>query len=138
MLFEHRYQRSRYELKYLIDEPCARRGRGLLRSYLQRDPHATGHTHYAYPIYSLYLDDPGMALYRATTQGQKNRMKLRVRFYDQDATKPLFCEIKRRVNDVILKERAIIRRDALARVLAGCCPAAADLFVPSDGDSFGV
>src|SRR5206468_4426299 len=64
--------------------------------------------------------------------GQKNRLKLRVRYYDPNGGSPLFCEIKRRVNDVVLKERAVIRRDALPRLLAGGCPQPEDLYDPVD------
>ncbi len=135
-MFEHHYQRSRYELKYLIDEPCARQVRDFVRSYLKRDPHAKPQMRYAYPIYSLYLDDPGLMLFRATVQGQKNRIKLRVRYYDHNPSSPLFCEIKRRVNDVILKQRAIIRREALDGLLAGCSPKVEDLCDPDDVDSY--
>jgi hypothetical protein len=146
MRFEHHSQRGRYELKYLIDEPCARRVRDFVRSYLRRDPYARPHMRHAYPIYSLYLDDPGLAMYRASFQGQMNRMKLRIRYYDANGAAggaggsggsggpggpPLFCEIKRRVNDVVLKQRAVIRREALDRVLCGCHPRREDLW---DGD----
>ncbi len=136
MRFEHHYQRSRYELKYLIDEPCARQVRDFVRSYLRRDPYARPAMHHAYPIYSLYLDDPGMALYRASFQGQKNRFKLRMRYYDYNGKSPLFCEIKRRVNDVVLKRRAVIKRDALGRLLAGEPPRVDDLHDQTDGESF--
>jgi hypothetical protein len=135
MRFDHHYQRSRYEMKYLIDEPCARRVRDFVRAYLKRDPHARPQMRYAYPIYSLYLDDAGMGLYRATFQGQKNRFKLRVRYYDPNGQTPLFCEIKRRVDDVVLKQRAVIRREALPRLLAGCAPRPEDLWEWDDAAS---
>jgi len=138
MLFEHHYQRSRYELKYLIDEPCARQVRDFVRPYLRRDPYAKPDMHYAYPIYSLYLDDVGLGMYRTAVQGQKNRFKLRIRYYDHKPNSPLFCEIKRRVNDVILKQRAMIRREALDRILAGCCPSIGDVYDPDDSESYGV
>jgi len=138
MRFEHHSQRGRYELKYLIDEPCARRVRDFVRSYLKRDRYARPHMRHAYPIYSLYLDDPGMAMYRASFQGQMNRMKLRIRYYDANGSpggSPLFCEIKRRVNDVVLKQRAVIRREALERVLCGCHPRVEDLWDADDAAS---
>jgi SPX domain protein involved in polyphosphate accumulation len=138
MLFEHHYQRSRYELKYLIDEACARRVRDFVRPYLKRDCYANPAMRYAYPIYSLYLDDCALRMYREATQGQKNRFKLRVRYYDHKPTSPLFCEIKRRVNDVILKQRAMIKREALNRVLNGCCPSLDDVYDPDDAESYGV
>jgi len=56
------------------------------------------------------LDNPGLSLCHATIDGVKNRFKLRIRFYDHVESNPVFFEIKRRVNDVILKERAAVRR----------------------------
>src|SRR5688500_14680822 len=138
MLFEHRYQRSRYEYKYLIDEPRARTVRDFVRSYLKRDAHNIPSMGHAYPIYSLYLDDPGLALYRATVQAQKNRFKLRVRYYNHEPASPLFFEIKRRVGDVILKQRAVVRRDAFARLLRGECPIQAACYQAEDAESFDV
>jgi hypothetical protein len=133
----HHVQRSRYELKYLIDERCARQVRDFARSYLCRDPHAIAEMRHSYPIYTLYLDDPGLALYRATVQAQKNRFKMRVRYYDHQPNSPLFCEIKRRVNEVIIKQRAVIRREALERLVSGCCPRLDDLHDAADAESHG-
>jgi SPX domain protein involved in polyphosphate accumulation len=138
MLFDQGYQRSRYELKYLVDEPCARQVRDFVRSYLTRDRHAIAEMRHAYPIYTIYLDDPGLTLYRATVQAQKNRFKLRVRYYDHDEHSPLFLEIKRRVNEVILKQRAIVRRDALEPLLRGECPLRDACFDADDAESYDV
>jgi SPX domain protein involved in polyphosphate accumulation len=94
---------------------------------MERDRYAIPLMGNSYPIYSLYLDDPGLSLYGATRQGQKNRYKLRVRYYDHEDASPVFFEIKRRVNEVILKERAAVKRESLARLMAGCCPTPQDL-----------
>jgi hypothetical protein len=40
MAFDHQLMRSRFELKYIIDEVTARGVRDFARSYLQRDEHA--------------------------------------------------------------------------------------------------
>ena len=85
MAFDHQLMRSRYELKYVIDGVTARGVRDFARSYLQRDEHAIAAMGYAYPIYSVYIDSPGLMLYHQTVQGQKNRYKLRVRYYDDKA-----------------------------------------------------
>jgi SPX domain protein involved in polyphosphate accumulation len=138
MKADHRYQRSRYELKYVIDEACARRVRDLVRSYLQRDEHAIPEMRYSYPIYSLYLDGPDLRLYRQTAHGHKNRFKLRVRYYDHEPASPVFFEIKRRVNEVIIKERAVVRRAALHGLLSGrAAPRADCLHDQRDAESYG-
>ena len=97
MAFDHQLMRSRYELKYIIDEPTARGVRDFARSYLQRDEHAIPAMKYSYPIYSIYLDSPGWTLYNSTLQGMKNRYKLRIRYYNDNPNSPVFFELKRRV-----------------------------------------
>jgi SPX domain protein involved in polyphosphate accumulation len=136
MAFDHQMQRSRYELKYVIDEPTARAVRDFARSYLQRDEHSIPSLGYAYPIYSIYLDGNGLPLYNATFQGQKNRYKLRIRYYDHNPWSPVFFEIKRRLNDVILKDRAVVRRDSMKPLLAGRPPMQSDLVNESDLDGY--
>jgi hypothetical protein len=42
-----------------------------------------------------------------------------MRFYDDSPTSPVFLEIKRRVNTVILKQRAAVKRSSIDRLLAG-------------------
>src|SRR4029450_9264383 len=114
MSFEHQVQRCRYELKYVIDEVTAARVRDFARCHLQRDEHSAPEMRYSHPIYSVYVDGPGLCLYRATCQGQLNRYKLRVRYYNENPWSPVFFEIKRRVHEAILKERAIVRRECMA------------------------
>jgi hypothetical protein len=136
MPFSDHMQRNRYELKYLIDEHCARRVRDFVRVHLRRDRFAQAALGGAYPVYSVYLDSPDLSLFNATLHGHKNRFKLRVRYYDHQADSPVFFEIKRRVNDVILKERAAVRRDAINRLLAGAPASREDLVDPTDHDAF--
>ena len=72
-----------------------------------------------YPVHSLYMDSTDLFTCRATLHGEKNRFKLRLRFYDEDADSPVFLEIKRRENVVIMKQRAAVRRSGIQRLLAG-------------------
>jgi hypothetical protein len=136
MSFQHQLQRNRFELKYLVDEQGARALRDYGRSYLVPDEHADPDAGYAYPIHSLYLDGPGYALYYGTVHGHKNRFKLRIRYYDGNPDQPVFFEIKRRVNDVILKKRAAVKRTSMMRLLAGHWPEGADLHKPDDSRAF--
>lgn len=115
-------QKNRFELKYVIEEAKARTIRQYLLSYLEadefNDPVLPG-----YYIHSLYLDSPDLELAKATMKGLKNRYKLRIRIYDEKPETPAFCEIKRRVNDTILKQRAMVHKWAANRILAGEWPA---------------
>src|SRR5207237_2622589 len=117
MAFDHQLMRSRFELKYIIDEPTARGVRDFARSYLQRDEHAVPAMGHAYPIYSIYLDSPGWSFYNATLQGMKNRYKLRIRYYNDHPKSPVFFEIKWRVQGVILKDRACVNRESVRELV---------------------
>ncbi|MDP6380369.1 MAG: VTC domain-containing protein, partial [Phycisphaerae bacterium] len=75
-----------------------------------------------------------LALCRATMAGEKNRFKLRVRFYADDLKSHAFFEIKRRLNDVILKQRVQVRRSSVERLLAGHWPRRSDLVNPARGN----
>src|SRR6266481_6265102 len=110
MPLEKHLHTNRYELKYLVDEITARGARDFVRGHLRRDIHAVAAMRYSYPVYSLYLDGPGMMLRDAAFCGHRNRYKLRLRYYDDQPQTPVFFEIKRRVNDVIIKESAATRK----------------------------
>src|SRR5688572_32254621 len=94
-------QACRYELKYIIDESQARYLRALIKGYTEPDEHMGdpgSASAWGYPVRSLYLDNPSLELCRQTMQGIKNRYKLRIRFYDEQPTSPVFLEIKQRIN----------------------------------------
>jgi hypothetical protein len=73
------------------------------------------------------LDSDDLKLYRATINGDKNRFKLRLRFYENRADAPVFFEIKRRMNNTISKQRGGVRRDAVEGLLRGQLPSPAHL-----------
>ncbi|NQU24995.1 MAG: polyphosphate polymerase domain-containing protein [Candidatus Nealsonbacteria bacterium] len=122
MPFRHKLQASRFEFKYVIDEELAIRVRHFLSSNVELDEHAQLSADNAYPVHSLYLDSPDLSLFKQTAHGIKNRFKLRIRFYDGNPEGPAFLEIKKRVTDVIRKERAAVRREAVEYLLKGGRP----------------
>lgn len=117
-----RAQRTRREIKYLISEHTALAVRAFTSCYLQPDEFAVGHLDNAYPVHSLYLDSNRLHTYWATASGDRNRFKLRIRYYDDDPAAPVFCEIKRRLNEGIVKQRARVKREAIGPLLAGESP----------------
>jgi hypothetical protein len=133
MPFRHRLQASRFELKYVIDEECALGVRSFVSSHLDADEHTKLTENNSYAVNSLYLDSPDLTLFRQTACGVKNRFKLRIRFYDGNADHPAFLEIKRRVTDVICKERAAITREGAACLVDGGLPDSSCL-VGTNGD----
>ena len=116
-------QAQRFELKYIISEEVALAVRDFVASYLEIDEFGATLPNLSYPVHSLYLDSPDMKLYQATINGDKNRFKLRLRFYENRPDAPVFFEIKRRMNNTISKQRGGVRRDAVESLMAGHFPA---------------
>jgi hypothetical protein len=115
-------QLQRFELKYLVSEPIARAMRQFVRCYLRPDEFAAESRDFSYAVHSLYLDSPDLCLYGATNGGERNRFKLRIRFYDDGPDAPAFFEIKRRCNESISKLRAKVKRESVQPLLAGEWP----------------
>jgi len=125
-----KFQTQRYERKYFVTQSQALQIREILRHYLELDEYSAGKPNYSYPIHSIYLDTDQLATYWATVHGEKSRFKLRLRFYDDDPEMPVFFEIKHRMNECILKQRAPVRKDAAAMLVAGQYPGPENLLNP--------
>ncbi len=117
-----RMQRQRFEQKYMLDENQAVDLRPFLLAQMELDENGVGKPDFSYPVHSLYLDSSGLATFWSTINGDKNRYKLRLRFYNEHPDSPVFFEIKRRVNNCILKQRAGVRKEAVPSLLAGQMP----------------
>lgn len=122
-MFQDNLQAQRFELKYLVTEEVALAVRDFVASYLVLDENSLGKPNNSYPNHSIYLDSETLTLYWDVINGNKNRYKLRLRYYDDNPAAPVFFEIKRRSNDAILKQRGPVRRGAVAGLLAGQLPA---------------
>lgn len=118
---QDRIQTQRFELKYLVSEETARAVRQFVRCYLKPDEFAETQPDYAYPVHSLYLDSPDLSTYQAVQTGEKNRFKLRIRYY-RETDKVVQFEIKRRTNDIISKMRAGVLREHVQAILSGTPP----------------
>jgi len=115
-------QKQRFELKYLISEGTALRVREFVQCHLDFDEYSVGKPNYSYPVHSLYLDSDDLKTYWDTINGDKNRFKLRLRFYSTNAEAPVFFEIKRRVNNCIMKQRGGVRQGCINWLLTGHLP----------------
>jgi hypothetical protein len=109
----------RHEIKYRITESKAAAVEQFIRPYLQLDRYSKLRRDRSYPIVSLYLDSDNLLLCRQTLRGHKNRFKLRIRSYTDEPGYPRFFEIKRRMNTIIIKNRARIRDQDVVPLLAG-------------------
>lgn len=127
---DHRLQPQRFELKYLIAEEITLGLRDFVSSYLEIDEYGAAQPNLSYPVHSIYLDSNDLKTYHATINGTKNRFKLRLRYYDDRRQTPVFFEIKRRVNNCILKQRGPVRREATGWLLAGHLPEPGHMISP--------
>src|SRR6266567_3975282 len=94
----------------------------VVQCYLAMDEFGVGKPNYSYPVHSLYLDSDNLEIYWRTVNGDKNRFKLRLRYYTDHPDTPVFFEIKRRMKDVILKQRGGVRQSAVPLLLSGQLP----------------
>ncbi len=117
-----RMQKSRFELKYLITEATAERVRDFVRCYLTIDEFGIGKPMESYPVHSLYLDSDNLEIYWRTINGDKNRYKLRLRYYNDHPDTPVFFEIKRKMKDIIQKQRGGEKQSAVPLLLSGHFP----------------
>jgi hypothetical protein len=134
---QDRLQEQRYELKYWLDESKALRVRQFVQSYLTLDEYSAKQENLSYPTLSLYLDSDQLDTYWHTINGNKNRYKLRLRYYDDQPHSPVFFEIKRREDNVILKQRAGVKKSAVRTLLAGHLPEPEHLLNPHDAEALG-
>lgn len=130
---------SRFECKYFVPRETAEELRSVVAQYMAPDRYCRPDRdppHYL--VLSLYLDDPGLSLYRGTTEGLMNRYKLRLRSYEDRADAPVYFEIKSRRNDTVHKKRAAVKRRNWESIVGGLAPIPDDLVSPERGDYEGL
>jgi len=124
---DHRLQQQRFELKYRLTEELVPPIRDFVSSYLELDDYAAGRPDFSYPVHSVYLDSDDLQTHHASVNGDRNRFKLRLRYYDDQPDTPVFFEVKARADNCILKQRCGVRRKAVPLLVAGQLPDADDL-----------
>jgi hypothetical protein len=112
----------RFEHKYRVDERTAFAVRDYIASYLEPDRHVLDAKNNSYPVNNVYLDSEDLETYWTAINGSKDRYKLRLRTYGEATGLPVYCEVKRRLNDQILKSRGAVLPSAVDSVLAGNFP----------------
>src|SRR6266404_1137438 len=119
---DHRLPAQRFELKYLIDPTITPWIRDFVSSYLEPDEYGTHWPDLAYAVHTLYLDSDDLRTFQSSINGTKNRFKLRLRYYDDKPSAPVFFEIKARQDNCILKQRCPVRRETVPLLAAGHLP----------------
>src|SRR5438105_15695953 len=113
-----RLQHQRYELKYHVHEAKAFRIRDFVRGYLEIDEYSALQPDRSYPTLSLYLDSDGLETYWCAINGDRNRFKLRLRYYDDEHDTQESVELTRRQDDAAVKERDAVRNHEVRGLLA--------------------
>ncbi len=98
-------QIERHELKYIIRPEEVAPIRNYLMNWCEPDPYAVGNPP-EYITTTLQVDNPRLDLCMAKENKSLNRFKLRIRTYGLEGNAPVFFEIKRKINNVIVKSRA--------------------------------
>lgn len=108
---------QRFEYKYRLREAEALAVRECILPYVNHDSHANSAG--IYVLRSLYYDSPDIRLYWSSALGERNRHKLRVRWYGDARPDSTFLEVKRRNDQVIRKSRAVVPVDQASSIVRG-------------------
>jgi hypothetical protein len=114
-------QERRVEQKFLVGEEQAREIGARVREHLELDRHSANTQDRSYQVHSVYLDSETLESYWDTRERKNNRFKLRVRFYDDDSSQPVFVEIKGKAEKQTIKKRCPVPRHDLKQILAARC-----------------
>jgi SPX domain protein involved in polyphosphate accumulation len=99
---------QRHEAKYIVPYHLIPEIRRQIQPYVHPDKHGAGE-HPQYLVRTLQLDNRKLCLHYAKENERLNRFKLRIRTYGTDGKAPYFIEIKRKLGDVIVKSRSILK-----------------------------
>lgn len=116
---------ERYEKKFLVSEAQADR---LIKRFteeqeMQFDEYCQGGK--VYGIYNIYFDDDENSVINTSLGRPKFKEKLRLRSYEfpKDGDETVFLELKRKINGIVTKRRAILPyREAMQFVTEGVRP----------------
>lgn len=109
-----RFQRR--EIKYYLPKSLYPELMRLISDYMTLDEYLEDAGTRDYMVRSLYLDTDDLKAYYEKAGGVHTRKKFRIRAYGDNRSK-IFLEIKRRYNDIVVKDRAIGRYADLDKIL---------------------
>jgi SPX domain protein involved in polyphosphate accumulation len=107
---------ERHEAKYVVPYHLMPEIRRQILPYVNRDKNGVGE-HPQYLVRTIQLDNRNLCLHYAKEVEQLNRFKLRIRTYGTDGKAPCFIEIKRKLGEVIVKSRSILKAQDYAAEL---------------------
>lgn len=107
---EAQSQFDRFEAKYIVHKSQLPGIREFIKPFCIPDPNAEGIPP-EYVITTLQLDSDTLSLHYSKDRELPNRFKLRCRTYGARPINPVFLEVKRKIQGVIVKSRAMIPRE---------------------------
>lgn len=119
----------RSEKKYIIDEAALRSLMTVLARHMRLDEHcADGH---GYPIYNIYFDTPGSDVIRMCSSKPYYKEKLRLRSYylPEGDDCAVFLELKKKVDGMGSKRRAVMTLGQARAFLADRVPPPTDDYI---------
>lgn len=110
----------RYERKYLVPNEKLIQLRNRIKPFVRPDFYAdNGQEIPQYTVRSIYFDTAGFDSFYEKMEGLKDRKKLRIRGYDTyHEGCNVFLEIKRKLENRIAKNRALVPYDGIDQLLA--------------------
>jgi hypothetical protein len=127
-MISERIPSTHYELHYLISEVTALNIRDFIQTHLELDELSIGRPEFSFPVHTVYLDSPDLALYWRAISDRGQQIELRLRL---ESREPVYVEIKRRLKAVVLRERCTLRAEAIEILLTGQLPGNAYLANPT-------
>ncbi|MGJ8640860.1 MAG: polyphosphate polymerase domain-containing protein [Opitutaceae bacterium] len=101
---------ERHEAKYIVPAYLLPEIRKHIQPYVFPDKNGRGEFP-KYLVRTIQMDDRSLSLHYAKEVEQLNRFKLRIRTYGTDGKAPYFLEIKRKLRDMIVKSRSVIKAE---------------------------
>lgn len=99
---------ERHEAKYVVPYALLPEIRRHIQPYVFPDKNGRGEFP-SYLVRTIQLDSRDLCLHYAKEVEQLNRFKLRIRSYGTDGKAPYFLEIKRKLGEVIVKSRSVVK-----------------------------
>jgi hypothetical protein len=107
---------GRRELKYYINYIDYLNLKNRLSNIFSKDINSTKDGWYH--VRSLYFDDKSNSSYHEKMSGVEKRNKYRIRIYNLDKD-PVKIEIKSKINNIIIKDSAIIKAENVNKLISG-------------------
>jgi SPX domain protein involved in polyphosphate accumulation len=110
----------RFEYKYIIPNEKLNKLRAMIRPFMKLDKYAEKNGG-EYTVRSIYFDTPDLECYLHKEAGVKRRNKLRMRGYNtgDNGEGIVFFEIKKKVDEPLIKNRASMTYGDAQKVLQG-------------------